>query len=259
MRKVIIQIMTLSFNIVRENMRNKTFLTLLFFGIILFVVSDILGNMSIGDKKRVVQNMGFWIMGTWGLISAIFLGTQVIRQEIAQKTIYIILSRPVSRTNFLIGKFCGIVLVMLILFFLLSSAFSIQLLMAGKPLTGPFFMTLFFIFSEWIVLASFSISFAVMTSPLLHGFILTSIFFLGHWSKYLYIYSVNTSEFFLKKTLVFLYYILPNLEALNYRGAALYNEPIELNLMIKSALLSASWSITALLVAILIFRSRRLL
>ncbi|GAB6145135.1 ABC transporter permease [Desulfocicer niacini] len=259
MNRRIIQIMTLAFNIVRENMRNKTFIILFLSGVMFFVLSDILGNMAIGDKKRVILNMGFWIMGYWGVISAIFLGAQVIQQEITKKTIYLILSRPVGRTEFFIGKFCGIVVVMAILFFMLSSAFSIQLLIAGKSLTFSFFITLFFIFSEWVVLAAFSLLFAVMTSPLLHGFILTSLFFLGHWSKYLYIYSVNTSEIFLKKLLILLYHALPNLEALNYRAPTLYNEPIELNMMIKSLLLSCSWSITALLVAILIFRSRRLL
>lgn len=259
MKQTLTQIMTLSTHIVRENIRNKTFIILFISGIMLFVLSDILGNMAVGDKKRVIQNMGFWIMGTWGLISAVFLGSQVIRQEIAKKTIYIILSRPVNRTVFLMGKYCGILMVMGILFTFLSAAFTFQLFMSGKPLTPVFFTALFFVFSEWVVLAAFSILFTVMTSPLLHGFILTSLFFLGHWSKYLYIYSVNTSDMLLKKTLVFLYHILPNLEVLNYRGIALYNEPIQWPFMAQSLLLSASWSLTALVVAVVIFRSKRVL
>ncbi|MBF0211708.1 MAG: ABC transporter permease [Desulfamplus sp.] len=259
MSRIIKQITTLSLNIVRENMRNRAFIILFISALILFVLSDILGNMTVGDKKRVVQDMGFWLIGTWGLISSIFLGSHVIRQEIAKKTIYIILSRPVSRTTFIFGKFCGIVLVMFILFGLLSSVFIAQMLLSGKTLTFSFLIALFFVFSEWIVLAAFSILFAVFTSPLLHGFILTAIFFLGHWSKYLYIYSVNTKEIILKKILILLYYVVPNLEILNYRGPALYNEIIEPSLMFKSILLSCSWSLTALLGAVLIFGARRLL
>lgn len=259
MRRLVKQITTLSFNIVRENMRNRAFIILFISALILFVLSDILGNMTVGDKKRVIQDMGFWLIGTWGLICAIFLGSHVIRQEIAKKTIYIILSRPVSRTTFIVGKFCGIVLVMLILFGFLSSVFIAQMLLSGKALTISFLIALLFVFLEWIVLAAFSMFFAVFSPPLLHGFVLTAIFFLGHWSKYLYIYSVNSKEIILKKTLIFLYYVVPNLEALNYRSSALYNEIIEPNLMLKSILLSGSWSITALFGAILIFRSRRLL
>ena len=259
MRKAVKQVLTLAFNISRENLRNRAFIILFFSGFMLFFLAQILGTAAVGDRNRVIQDMGFWVIGIWGLISSIFLGSNVITREISKKTIYMILSRPVNRIVFILGKFFGIIMVMFVLFGMFSGIFIIQLLIIGKVFTINFFIALFCVFLEWIVLAAFSIFFAVFTSPLLNGFILTAIFFFGHWSKHLYIYSENVTQIILKNFLILIYHILPNLELLNYRGADLYNETIELIMILKSILLSGLWSMTALLGGILIFSLRRLL
>jgi ABC-type transport system involved in multi-copper enzyme maturation permease subunit len=121
------------------------------------------------------------------------------------------------------------------------------------------FWALAFLFGEWVLLAAVSLFFAAFTSPLLHNFFLVSVAFLGHWSNELKIFADNARADALKMVLNTLYYLLPNLEALNFREAALYNDVISSAVMGQGALVLLGWTATALIAANIVFMQRRLL
>jgi hypothetical protein len=158
-----------------------------------------------------------------------------------------------------LGKFIGVLLVLLSIFCLLAAAWLAIMQLKAIPLTTLHFWALAFIFGEWILLAAFSLFFASFTSPLLHNFFLVGVTFLGHWSNDLRIFAVNAQALWLKKLLNILYYILPNIEALNFREAALYNEAISSGLLMEGAVVLIGWIATALAGANLLFARRRLL
>lgn len=251
------QIATISRITIKENVRNKSFAVLILTGVVLFVFSNVLGTMTIGEKNRVIMNSGFWIIGMWGLITTVFLGIASIQREIQKKTVYMIFSRPVERYVFILGKFCGILIVMMMVNSVLSLVFIIQLSLAGEVISLKLCLALVSIFLEWVVLAGFSLFFSVFTSPLLHGFFLSSIYFMGHWSNYLYAFAYNTENLFYKYVLIVMYNGFPNLEALNYRTLALYDETIQPLLFLQSACTSVGWTATTLTAAILLFNQRR--
>lgn len=159
----------------------------------------------------------------------------------------------------MLGKFFGMSLVLASAFALLSGAWVVLLLSKGIALRAAHFWALGFIFGEWLMLAAMSLFFASFTSPLLHNFFLISVSFLGHWSNELKIFADNAKTEFLKHLLNTLYYILPNLEALNFREAAVYNDVIGHTLIWQGALVLLGWTVTALVAANLIFMQRRLL
>ncbi|NJL59706.1 MAG: hypothetical protein HC887_08750, partial [Desulfobacteraceae bacterium] len=88
---------------------------------------------------------------------------------------------------------------------------------------------------------------------------LVGINFLGHYSNDLRIYSDNAKDFILKMLLKILYYVLPNLEALNFREAVLYKDAISPDLLMQGAVVLSGWILTSLIAANLIFVRRRLL
>jgi ABC-type transport system involved in multi-copper enzyme maturation permease subunit len=253
------QMWALAINVWREAVRDRLLHILTGSGVVLMLFSLILGQMAVGGQDRVVQNMGFWILGIWGLLAVVYLGSNIIRQEIQQHTVYLVLSRPVNRPTFLLGKFIGVLLVLLSIFCLLAAAWLAIMQLKAIPLTTMHFWALAFIFGEWILLAAFSLFFASFTSPLLHNFFLVGVTFLGHWSNDLRIFAVNAQALWLKKLLNILYYILPNIEALNFREAALYNEAISSGLLMEGAVVLIGWIATALAGANLLFARRRLL
>ena len=253
------KIWALALNVWIEAVRDRLLILLTGSGICLMVFSLILGNLAVGGQERVVQNMGFWILGMWGLLAVMYLGSNIVRQEIRQKTIYLVLSRPVTRPAFLTGKFFGMLLVLFSIFCILAVFWLILIYFMRIPVTALHVVALVFIFGEWVLLAGFSLFFASFTSPLLHNFFIAGIAFLGHWSNDLRAFAENTEELWLKSLLKAIYYILPNLEAMNFREAALYNNDIGSALLIKGASVLLCWIITVLLAANVIFMHRRLL
>ena len=253
------QVWALALNVFREAIRDKMLQVLIGAGILLLLFSLVLGKMAVGSAARVVQNMGFWLLGMWGLVAVLYMGSNIVRNEIQRHTVYLILSRPVSRTTFLLGKFFGMLLVLLSGFVLLSAVWLLLMVGSGIPMTGFHLLALLFIGGEWGLMAAFSLFFASFTSPMLHNLFLVGITFLGHWSNDLKLFASNTSEVWLQYLLKSLYYLLPNLEALNFREAALYNVPVSSALLLEGALVLAGWTGAALIAADLIFSRRRLL
>ena len=253
------QIRALAVNVWREATRDRLILMLVGSGVLMMLVSLVFGQMMVGGQNRILQDMGYWIMGMWGLIAVLYLGSGIIKHELQRKTVYLVLSRPVDRPTFMLGKFFGMILVLLSAFGLMSAAWLLLVVSKGVSLTAAHFWALGFILGEWVLLAAMSLFFASFTSPLLHNFFLISVYFLGHWSNELKIFADNAKMDIMRYLLNSLYYLLPNLEALNFREAAIYNDVIGYTVVFQGALVLFGWTATALIAANLIFMQRRLL
>lgn len=253
------QIRALALNIWLEALRDRVVIILAGSGLLMLLASMILGRMAVGGPDRVIQSMGFWVLGMWGLLAMLYLGAGIVRREFQQKTVYLILSRPVHRATFLLGKFSGISLVLATLFVVLALFFGMLLALSSITIQTQHAWAIAFIFGEWILLASLSLFFASFTSPILHNFFLVGFTFLGHWSGDLRIFAENVEEPFLKNFLLGLHYGLPNLEILNFRKEALFDLPIPPDVILQGMVVLFFWILTLLVTANVIFSRRRIL
>ena len=253
----IFQIRAIAVNVWRESSRNKSLHILTGSALLFLCFSLLLGEMAVGGRERIVQNAAFWMFGTWGLGATIYLGANIIKQEYHRRTVYLILSRPVTRSAFLTGKFLGIVLVLLCIFCSLFLFTVLIFKIVPIQITPMHLLAMLFIFGEWILLAAMSIFFAAFTSPVLQAIFMVSIYFSSHWSRDLYIFASNSHNIVLKNTLSFIYYTLPNLEALNFRGEALYGRVVPHQLLFEGGLVLICWTAVFFAAANLIFSARR--
>ncbi|MGB5218711.1 MAG: hypothetical protein WBN66_10485 [Smithella sp.] len=255
----IYQIKALALAVWKESTRDRALISLSGSGIILLLFSIILGKMAVGGYDRVIQNMGMWVLGTWGLISSAYIGASLIRNEFQRQTAYLILSRPVTRTVFLMGKFAGMIVVISTIFLILACVWLVIMSAKSIAITPSHFIAIGFIWGEWVLLAAFSLLLASFTSPVMQVFCLTGISFLGHWARDLKAFAERLDSPFLRQIFEGIYYILPNLEAVNFRDAALYGEPISGILMLEAFVVLLGWILTSLIAANLIFSRRKLL
>ncbi len=256
---LISQLWALALNVWREAVRDKLIQLLVGFGFFMMLVAIVFGNMAVGGQKRVIEDMIFWIIGLWGLLAVLYMGSAIVKKELQSKTVYLVLSRPISRPVFLTGKFFGMILVLLSVFSLLSIAGAMILQIKGIAISINHLWTVVFIFGEWIMMAALSLFFASFTTPILHNFFLVGVNFLGHYSNDLLIYAENTKDFILKLFLTILYYVLPNLELYNFREKTLYKDIIESAALMHGAAILSGWILVFLIAANLIFVRRRLL
>lgn len=91
-----------------EQIRNRLYLIILFFGGIMLMASLLLGALAPGYSTRVVFDVGLLCLELFGLVTAVFGAVSLVLQEIEQKTIYLILTRPIERSFYILGRYLGL-------------------------------------------------------------------------------------------------------------------------------------------------------
>ena len=113
----------LALNSWRENLRSRFFLLMMIFSVVFLYISMLFGLLAVDQELRVLLDFGLAFIEIMGLAGAVYGAASGILHEIETKTIYLILSRPVSRGQYLLGRFTGLML----------SALAAISLMASSP------------------------------------------------------------------------------------------------------------------------------
>ena len=244
---------------VRGAFRSHLFTGLVFGVLVLFLGLFLLQFLVTGAAGHIIQTGSFWIMGIWGLICALTLGLHSISQEIKNKTHFMILSRPVQRSAFVLGKFGGIFLVMGVVFCLSCLLWLAMMKIGGVEITAKHGVALGFILVEWWVLAGFSLFFACFTSPIFHGIFMVGIYHLGHWSDALAFFADRIESEVGQGVLTGLHLLFPNLESLNFRAQAVYHLAFADGALLHALAVGLGWASFMVVLSMVIFNRRRLM
>ena len=98
-------------NTFREAIRDKVLYNLVFFALLVMGASVVIGNMTLGEGIKIILDLSLAAMSVFGLLIAIFVGIGLVHKEIQRRTVYMLLAKPISRRNFVIGKYLGLMLV----------------------------------------------------------------------------------------------------------------------------------------------------
>lgn len=110
--------LNITLNTFKEIIRNKFLYVIIFFWIVFILFSLILSEITIWDASKIIIDFGLATIEIFWLIWVLFIGSQLLFKEIEWKTIFLILSKPIKRSDFIIGKFLWFsIVVFLILFF----------------------------------------------------------------------------------------------------------------------------------------------
>lgn len=104
------RVLAIAFNTFKEAVRNRILYIILFFALILIGASGIAASLAISDKTRIVKNLGFASINLFGVAIAVFVGVSMVYNELEKRTIYTIVSKPIDRWQFLLGKYFGLLL-----------------------------------------------------------------------------------------------------------------------------------------------------
>ncbi|PIE61908.1 MAG: hypothetical protein CSA29_00735 [Desulfobacterales bacterium] len=250
------KVLAIGLNTFKESIRDKIFYSLLFFAVILILFSTVLGKLTIGDPLKIIKDFGLGAISIGGTLIAIFVGIGMVYKEMEKRTIYIILSKPLARWQFLMGKYLGLsltilveVMVMTILLFALCAAYENAVPWPLLTAIGP-------IYIEILVILAFAVFFSAFSSPFLSGMFTLATFIIGHFTQDLRLLA-KTSEDAVFKTLADgVYYILPNLERLNYKTQVVHNLAIPGQELGLSVVYAVCYIAVVLICAVFIFKRR---
>src|SRR5437588_11841170 len=103
------RVLAIASNTFREAVRDRVLYNLIAFALLMVGASVLVGQISIGIERNVLINLGLTAISLFGIVIAIFIGIGLVSKEIDKRTLYTILSRPVRRWEFILGKFWGLV------------------------------------------------------------------------------------------------------------------------------------------------------
>lgn len=205
-----------------ETVREKVLYAIVGFSVLVIAASLLAGSISLGQDIRVIQSFGLTSMLIFLLIITIFIGTQMLYRETERKTIYLTLTKPISREVFYLGKFVGLCLVLATSAVLMGIVY-ITLLWAksGFVAHANYWAIGFIILETWLITA-LGMLFGSFASPISSALYSFGLILIGHSAGTIYLIS-QKSEPILKYVLQGVYYLFPNLEKFNLRNEVVYS------------------------------------
>jgi ABC-type transport system involved in multi-copper enzyme maturation permease subunit len=253
-----VRVCQVALHTLKETARDRVFAASLLFALVLIGGSVALSPLTAGQRDKVVQDIGLASIAGIGVFLAVFVGASLVHREMERKTIYTILARPIGRAEYLVGRYCGVVLTLGLnvaamgLFFLLIVRFQVG------AVTWAHVAAIYLIAVELSVLAAFSVLFSVVSSPALGGLFTLAVFFVGHLSEDVQRFAALLPSGALRTAARAAGLFLPNLELFNVKGMAVYGKPVGAGLVIWASLYAAGFIAAALLVAAAAFRRKDL-
>lgn len=214
------RILTVAQNTFREAVRDKVLYVLLFFAVVAILGSKALGWISVGQDVKIIKDVSLAAVAVFGVLIAIFVGTNLVYKEIDKRTLYTILARPVHRYEFILGKYLGLALLLGLVTVVMTLAAAGYVLAMGGGLTWTFFMAALLIYEELLLLTAFAVLVSSLTSPILGALIVFCIFLFGNATEILVDLPPQFDGTLSKRVLEATYYIVPNLSNFNIRAEA---------------------------------------
>lgn len=256
-------IRAIAINTFKEAIRDKILYNLLIFTLIIIIASVLVGRLTIGQDQRVIKDIGLASISLFGMLIATFVGTSLVHKEIQKKTIYTILSKPIKRSQFILGKYCGLLLTisvnLLIMAIVLYAVLVLHNLLFAKNIYGystsigylALTKAVGLIFFELILITSIAILFSTISSPTLSIFFTLGFYVIGHLTTDLKEFGAGSKSVFLDRLFSICYYILPNLENFNIRAEMVRDMSMNAEFIIYAVGYGIIYMIAVLLVSIL--------
>jgi len=241
----------------KESLRKRTLYFLLVIAFVVIGASRFFSFLTAEEELKMIKDISFATIEFFGFLMVLFSTMGSISIEIEKRTIYTLLSKPIARKDFILGKFLGQVLI-LFLNFILMTIFFLALLFIKKSIPDiETFKTLLLIFVELILLSSLTLAVASFASS--DAFTLIFIFFIyiiGHLITYGTQRMELVENFIFKIMGNFFYYIIPNLENFNIRDQVVIGVPVSWGYVIKTFGYGLIFISIGVLIAIYFFQKR---
>ncbi len=243
-------------NTFRESARNKMFYLLVFFGVLFALSSRLVSFLTIGDAMKVLKDTGLAAINFFCVLIAVFTGINLVYKEVEKKTVLSILSKPVRRDEFILGKFLGLALTLLAALGAMAAIFFAFILLNGGGFDWRILLYFVMLFLELLVVIAISLLFSAFTTPILAFIFTVSLYLIGHlmWTYNEFKELLRTPA--MKVLIEILYYLLPNLDKFNIKNEVVLGTVPGAATILYTVLYGAVYTAALLALAVLIFRRR---
>ena len=250
------KVLALAGNTFREGVRDRLFVAVGIFGVVILGSSFVIGPLSLGEQVRITQDMGLTAISILSFLIAVLIGTGIVYKEIERRTIYTVVAKPVSRWQFIVGKFAGLTATVSLLMGMMTVFLIIVNWVAGGGFTSQLLTAVFLTWMEVMLLTALSILMSTLSSPILGAIFTLLLYFIGHTSADLKQLSSRFGTDSVKAVVGAVYYALPNLEYLNVRSKVVHGVPVDFQYTAFASSYALLYTVAFLILAILVFERK---
>ena len=250
------KIKAIALNTFKEAIRDRILYLLLFFAGVCIVFSRILALLTIGDRIKIIKDVGLASLSLFGALMAILMGTGLVYKEIDKKTIYTLLAKPIHRFQFLLGKYFGLVLTLFVMLSSMSVIFLAVIFLHTFTVEWEMLVAILFIFLEVCLITSVAMLFSCFSTPILSSLLSLSFFLIGHLSWGLKTLIDKIKPGFGKVMAQILYHIAPDLENFNLKTEIVHDLPIPPQIFLFSTFYWMAYTLAILILALVVFKKR---
>ncbi|HXM24127.1 MAG TPA: ABC transporter permease [Terriglobales bacterium] len=254
------RIVHIASNTFREAVRDRVLYNLIAFALLMSGAAILVGQISIGIERLVVINLGLTAVSLFGVVIAIFIGIGLVSKEIDKRTLYTVLSRPVQRWEFVVGKFFGLAGTLVVNTFFMALGVFAALLYVSQHFhaaDGWVLVAVYFIILQFLIITALALLFSSFSSPLLSAVFAFALFVIGTFAEDLRGFAGMTHG--LTRWLATgAAYLVPNLSALNVVSSVAHEQPVPGQLILSNTAYALVYASMALCGAVLIFERRNL-
>lgn len=219
----------------KESVRDRVPYSLVIFAIVLMGASFLLSRLTAGQDLKVIKDLGLATMNAIGLLIAIFIGTGLVAKEVERRSIYSLLSKPLSRSSFIVGKYAGLVLTLAVNLVMMTVAFYAMMeylslttddwIKQGwrAPALDPLLLVpIALIGVQLMMTTAVAVFFSTFSSPLLAMLFTLGVWVAGHFSGDLRDFQAAVDSPAAGAVARILYYLLPNLAAIDVKNEVVH-------------------------------------
>ncbi|MCB9094609.1 MAG: ABC transporter permease [Halobacteriovoraceae bacterium] len=242
----------------KEFIKGKIAIAVLSLCGILFFTTYVASELTYSTVNRIILDIGFGLVVLSSMSMAIFLGVNLISNELESKTLYMVLSRPVSRFEFFTGKITGLALIMILSIVILSLQTIVLYLFNGGQFVPLLGYVVFFSIIEALIVMVMTILFSLFTNRYLTIFYAVILYIVGHSLDGALQTKLAEKIPVLKSLINIIGYIIPSFYKLNFKDFVLYQATLENTVVYSALMYGVSYLVAIFFICLYVFDRKEL-
>ena len=253
------RVRAIALNTFRESIRDRVLYNLILFVLILVGASVFVSDLSVNIESEFTAALGLSAMLVFGAFIAIFIGVGLVYKEIDKRTIYNLLSKPVHRYEFIVGKYLGLCVTLLVnsAVMLLATELAILYVNGGfVRLQVGVLAAAYLVYLELALLIAVALMFSSFSTPLLSALFSFAVYIIGNFSRDLLQMAAISDSVVAQAVLKVIYYLVPHLSNFSFITEASHGKIVPARMALAATVYAVVYIGILLSAAVLIFQKR---
>ena len=250
------RLLAVAANTFRETVRERVLYNLVFFSVLMTLCGLLLGQLSIRQDQKIIKDIGLAAMDLFGTLIAVFIGVGLVSKEIERRSLYPLLAKPVSRSEFFLGKFAGLVFTLLVNVSVMAAGIYLTLLLTGKRIHPLPPAAVYPLFLQLVLIVAFAMLFStVATSSATAAVFTVGVVVAGRYADI--VRNMREVAPGVPSWLVEgLYAVLPNFRNFDFKAGVAYGDPVPAGVLAWVSLYALAYAAVVLAIGLRSFGSR---